>query len=93
MQQDKKKPIKKAAALKYDMGDSAPRVVAKGKGKVAEKILEKAAENDVPIHNDPELAHMLNLLELGEQIPQELYDVVARILIFVAEMDRLKGEY
>ena len=93
MQEDKNKAIKKAAALKYDMDDKSPRVVAKGKGKVAEKILEKAQEADVPIHNDPELAHMLNLLELGEQIPQELYDVVAQILIFVSEMDQLKGEY
>ena len=88
----KNEKIKEAAALQYEHGDKAPKVVALGKGKVAENIIRTADENDVPIHKDPELAHMLNLLELGEEIPPELYEVVAQILIFVSDLDRLKNE-
>ncbi|MCG8501760.1 MAG: EscU/YscU/HrcU family type III secretion system export apparatus switch protein [Firmicutes bacterium] len=88
----KNEKIKEAAALKYEYGDRAPKVVAAGKGKVAENIIKTADEHDVPVHTDPELAHMLNLLELGDEIPPELYEVVAQILIFVSDLDKLKHE-
>ena len=84
-----KKPARReAAALQYDPAhDSAPRVVASGRGQVAEEILARAAENNIPVHIDPELAHTLNLLGLGQEIPPELYTVAAQILLFVAGMD------
>lgn len=85
-----KKKIQKAAAISYQPGDRAPKVVAKGKGIVAEKILEKAEENSVPVYQDPKLAEILTRMELGDQIPPELYEVVAQILIFVSDLDRLE---
>lgn len=79
---------REAVALEYDEHRGAPRVVAAGKGHVAERIIEEAAAAGVPVHNDPELAHALNLLEIGEEIPRELYEVVAQVLVFVADMDK-----
>ncbi|MGE4282893.1 MAG: EscU/YscU/HrcU family type III secretion system export apparatus switch protein [Clostridia bacterium] len=82
--------LKKAAAIKYDpsSGDKAPRIIATGKGVVAENIINKAEENHIPVHNDPKLAHILNMLQIGEEIPAELYEVVAQILLFVSELDK-----
>ncbi len=84
--------IKQAVALEYDPSDQAPRVVASGRGILAEKIIEKAKESDVPIHRDDKLADTLSRLEIGEMIPPELYEVVAEILIFVDSMDKIKGK-
>lgn len=81
---------KTAVALQYEKGDTAPKIVATGQGYVADKIIETATENDVPIHEDKKLAESLSTLEIGEAIPQELYEVVAEILVFVSDMDRLK---
>ena len=75
------------AALKYD--GNVPKVIAKGKGKVADKILEEAKKNNIPIHKDDELASMLNQIDLGNEIPPELYDIVANILVFVGDIDKL----
>lgn len=83
---------KQAIALSYDPSDAAPRVVASGRGVLAEKIIEKANESDVPIHRDDRLADTLSRLEIGEMIPPELYEVVAEILIFVDSMDKLKSK-
>lgn len=88
-----KKKIKEAAALKYSSDQSAPKIVALGKGEIAEKILESAKENDVPVYENPELAHILNTMSIGEEIPPELYEIVAEILVFVGDLDKLKGEY
>lgn len=85
-----KDKIKQAIALEYDPSDEAPRVVASGRGLLAEKIIERAKESDVPIHRDDKLADTLSRLEIGEMIPPELYEVVAEILIFVDSMDKLK---
>ena len=71
---DEKKKVKQAIALEYDPSDEAPRVVASGKGILADKIIEKARESSVPIH-------------IGEMIPPELYEVVAEILVFVDAVD------
>jgi len=80
-----------AAAVQYDeKHDDAPRVTASGKGYVAEKILELAREADVPVVEDAALVSALMVLELGEEIPAELYEAVARILAFIYKRD--KGE-
>ncbi len=90
--ENKRKQIKEAAALKYNMGEQAPKVIATGKGKVAENIVEKAEENKVPVYKDPDLAHMLNLLEIGDEIPPELYEVVAQVLVFISDIDKLRNK-
>lgn len=79
-----------AIALSYQAEDEAPKVIASGKGYVAEKILEKAKEADIPIHKDEKVADALADLDLGEYIPKELYEVVAEILVFVGKMDKIK---
>lgn len=84
--------VKQAIALEYDPSDDAPRVIASGRGLLAERIIEKAKESDVPIHRDDKLADTLSRLEIGEMIPPELYEVVAEILIFVDSMDKLKNK-
>ena len=86
-----KKP-KTAVALEYDPNDEAPRIIATGKGVLAEKIIEKAKEANVPLHQDNELANTLSRLDIGEMIPPELYEVVAEILVFVDSMNKLKGK-
>ena len=88
----KKEKEKTAVALAYVPGERAPKILATGKGKVAEKIIEVAEENDVPQYEDSELAETLSKLEIGEMIPPELYEVVAEILVFVNDMDRLKSK-
>ena len=88
----KKNNSKQAIALQYDPDDIAPRVLATGQGLVAEKNLETAKDNDVPIHKDEQLAKTLSKLEVGDAIPPELYEVVAEILVFVDAMDKIKGK-
>ncbi|MED1441728.1 EscU/YscU/HrcU family type III secretion system export apparatus switch protein [Aeribacillus composti] len=79
----------KAVALSYnDEKDAAPKVSAKGKGYVAEKIIEKARENNVPIQEDPSLIKLLSEVEINEQIPEELYEVVAELLSFIYRLDQ-----
>ena len=89
---EEKKKVKTAVALEYNPEDDAPRVIASGKGKLAEKIIETAKDNDVPIHEDDKLANTLSKLEIGDMIPPELYEVVAEILIFVDSMDKIKNK-
>lgn len=84
------KPTKTAVALSYEPEDGAPRVVASGTGYLAEKIIEKAKESHVPLHQDSKLAETLSKLEIGDAIPPELYHVVAEILVFVDDMEHLK---
>ena len=83
---------KKAVALAYTKGEQAPKVVATGKGVMAEKIIEKAQENLVPIHEDERLVDTLSTLDVGEFIPPELYEVVAEILIYVDDMDKIRSK-
>lgn len=90
---DKKRvPIKKVAAIKYDASDTAPQVIAKGKGIVADNILAKASESAIPVYQDIELVETLTKLDIGEYIPPELYKVVAEIMIFVSDLDKLKDK-
>lgn len=84
---------KKAIALQYEPEvDNAPKVVATGEGYLAEKIIEKATEANVPLHKDEKLADSLSTLDIGESIPPELYSIVAEVLIFVDHMDKIKGK-
>lgn len=78
----------KAAALKYEKEKmSAPHVVASGVGKVAERIVEVAAEANIPIVEDAALVSAILSLDVGEEIPVELYEAVAKVLTFVYRMD------
>ncbi len=83
---DKKR--KKAVAIQYDRNkESAPKVTAKGKGKVAGKIIELAKKHDIPIKDDPDLIEVLSSLEINEEIPSEIYVAVAELLAFVYAMN------
>lgn len=83
---------KTAVALKYDAGDDAPKIVATGTGELAEKIIEKGKEADVPFYRDDKLAETLSHLEIGDSIPPELYNVVAEILVFVSDMENIRSK-
>ena len=74
-----------AVALHYDK-QGAPRVVAKGRGSIGEKIIEVAKAHDIPIEENEVLAGALSNVELGDEIPAELYRAVAEVLIFVLQM-------
>jgi flagellar biosynthesis protein len=88
-----KKKIFQAAALKYDREkDVAPHVSAKGRGIIAEKIIELAKKNDIPIKSDPALIQILSRLDIDEQIPVELYKTVAEILAFVYSVNSKRRE-
>jgi flagellar biosynthesis protein len=87
-----KKEIKKAVALSYTEELAAPKIVASGKGEVAENILEEAKKHDISVYKDEKLATLLTELEVGDQIPEELYDIVAKILVFIGDMDELYGK-
>lgn len=89
---DRKKKEKTAVAVAYTPGERAPKILATGKGEVAERIIETAKENEVPLYEDDKLASTLSRLDIGDMIPPELYDVVAQILVFVDDMDRLRGK-
>jgi len=79
---------KRAVALQYDpQKATAPRVTAKGAGSVAEKIISLAKANGIPVKDDPDLVEVLSGLELNEEIPAELYVVVAELLAFVYRMN------
>lgn len=85
-------PDQSAIALEYEAGDVAPKVIASGRGYLAEKIIDKAQEYDIPVHRDEKLAGSLEQLEIGEYIPKELYQVVAEVLVYVDAMDKIKGK-
>lgn len=89
MKEKNKKPAQ-AIALEFDPEYDAPKVIASGKGALAEKIIAEAKNNNVPVHKDTKLADTLSKLEIGDTIPPELYEVVAEILVFVDQMDRIK---
>ena len=94
MKEDNKKIdlTKVSVALKYEPGEHAPKIIASGRGILADKIIEKAEEVHVPIYKDDKLANTLSKLEIGDMIPPELYAVVAEILVFIDDMDNIKGK-
>jgi len=80
---------KEAIALKYDKKTSkAPVILAKGKGKTAENILEKAMELDIPVQRDESLAALLGQLDINQTIPEELYGAVAEVFAFIYKVDQ-----
>ena len=81
-----------AVALKYDnTNDAAPKVVAKGQSLVAERILEIAEEYGIPVHKDADLVEVLNAVELDQEIPLEVYSVVAEIFAYIYRMNQKKA--
>lgn len=92
MAQQKEEKVKQAIALEYNPEEDAPKVIASGRGLIAEKIIEKAKESNVPVHRDDKLADTLSRLEIGDMIPPELYEVVAEILVFVDSMDKIRSK-
>ena len=74
-----------AVALHYDR-TGAPRVVAKGRGSIGDKIIEVAKAHDIPIEENEVLAGALSNVEIGDEIPAELYKAVAEVLIFVLRL-------
>jgi type III secretion system FlhB-like substrate exporter len=83
--------MQKAVALRYSQELPAPLILAKGKGALAERIRRVAAQNDIRIVTSPELADSLVELPLGSLIPEEFYQVVAEILVFVRTVSTGKG--
>jgi flagellar biosynthesis protein len=78
----------KAVALKYDQKkDGAPRVIAKGRGDIAEKIIAVAREHNVPLYEDKNLTRILEALDLETEIPAELYRAVAEVLAFIYRLN------
>ena len=85
----KKEQRKEAVALKYDVETTtAPVVVAKGKGQIADNILQKAKDHDVPIQEDPTLVQLLGELDINDSIPENLYNAVAEVFAFVYNVDK-----
>lgn len=83
-----KKSIKKAVALGYqrERKDSAPKVLASGKGENASKIISLAKEHGVPIKEDEDLIEILSKLNLGDEIPPNMYKAVAEVFAFIYQM-------
>ncbi|MGM0472031.1 MAG: EscU/YscU/HrcU family type III secretion system export apparatus switch protein [Bacillota bacterium] len=85
---NKSKQDKKATALKYDPEQNeAPQVIAKGSQELANQIIQRAQEHDIPIYHDQELVENLIQLDLDEEIPEELYHVVAEVLSFIYQLN------
>jgi len=80
-------PVREAIALAYSQTDAAPRVVAKGKGLIAEKIIARAKEHGVYVHESPELVALLTQVDLDEHIPPQLYMAVAELLAWLYRIE------
>ncbi|EMT52243.1 MULTISPECIES: EscU/YscU/HrcU family type III secretion system export apparatus switch protein [Brevibacillus] len=81
-----------AAVIRYDQeNDFVPAVIAQGRGHLAEKIISMAKDNDIPLQEDSLLVKNLIDIDLGENIPPQLYSVVAEILLLIEEMERYNG--
>lgn len=87
-------PLRKAVALKYNPAEhAAPVVAAKGQGHVAERILELARKHGVPVQEDSSLVEVLSKLDIDQEIPPELYALVAEVLSFIYRTDRKLKEW
>ena len=86
--EDVNKQPTQAVALRYNEEDVAPQVIAKGKGYVAENILNAARKNSVPIYQNKTLTSMLMAVDIDREIPPDLYTAVAEILAYVYRMDQ-----
>lgn len=84
---------KSVVALRYDsLKEEAPRVIAKGRGLMADKIIEMAKKNDVPIREDADLFEVLSQVDIDQEIPSSIYNVVAELLAFVYQINREYSE-
>lgn len=89
---EEEKKRKQAIAIQYNPDEVAPKILASGTGIIADKIIEKAKSSDVPLYEDNKLANTLSKLDIGEYIPPELYSIVSEILVFVDNLDKIKGK-
>jgi flagellar biosynthesis protein len=81
------------AALRYDDGqEHAPRLVARGKGQTAQRILELAEQHDLPVTRDPTLVSILGALDVGAEIPPDLYGVIAEVLAWAYHTDKAAAD-
>lgn len=87
MQNPNKPPLQNAVALAYLTGDTAPRVVAKGRGLIAEEIISRAREHGVFVHESKELVSLLMQVDLDRHIPPALYRAVAELLAWLYHID------
>jgi flagellar biosynthesis protein len=90
----KKQPPKKTAiAVHYDKeSDTAPKIVAKGKGSIADKIIDLARKNEIPLYEDKDLIEVLSKLDLGQEIPAEMYKLIAEVLVYVYRSNNKAGK-
>jgi len=87
---DAKRDNKSAVAIRYNVEkDKAPLILASGRGAVADEILRIADDNKVPLYEDPDLAKLLSKLQIDTEIPSDLYVLVAEVLFFVYQLDRM----
>jgi flagellar biosynthesis protein len=92
--QETQSPIPKAIALKYDIQkDSAPSVIAKGKGKTATNIIKLANEHDIPIKKDEDLVELLSQIDIDKEIPGSMYKAVAEIFSFIYDLSNKNKEF
>ncbi|WP_394137043.1 EscU/YscU/HrcU family type III secretion system export apparatus switch protein [Cytobacillus oceanisediminis] len=92
MKKENNRIRKEAVALTYDPhGQAPPRVSAKGRGLVAENILDKAKEHNVPVQEDPTLVELLGKLDINAGIPEELFQAVAEVFAFIYRADQEAG--
>lgn len=89
---ENKNENKIAVALKYENIDLAPKVIASGRGAIAKKIISKAKEENIKMYKDDKLANDLINIDIGKEIPEELYFAVAEILAFVYDLDEKAGD-
>lgn len=80
-------PTREAIALAYSQADAAPRVVAKGKGLIAEQIIARAKEHGVYVHESPELVALLTQVDIDEHIPPQLYIAIAELLAWLYRIE------
>ena len=86
---NEKQRRKQAVALRYNQErDNAPKVIGKGQGFLADEIIERAKEHDIPIQEDATLVELLGQLEINQSIPAELYEAVAEVFAFIYQIDK-----
>ncbi|HPC39008.1 MAG TPA: EscU/YscU/HrcU family type III secretion system export apparatus switch protein [Exilispira sp.] len=83
---------KRAVALRYKKEENAPKLIAKGSGKDSDTIVRTAKDNDIPIITDPDLTYNLYRLNINEEIPVELFEIIASIYSFVMRKKEVKNE-
>ena len=93
VENNKQQPrTKKTVALKYNQNtDQAPRIIASGSGSIAEQIIKKARQENIPIKEDKDVVQVLAELNIGDEIPEELYTVIAEILSFFYDLEDLQS--